>query len=77
MNPPNISCTINVSCIINPSEDKSKLETALSNIIPDSVIKYSNSFLQTTMKNIYALEKIYETIHNKFEEVYFEIKKKE
>lgn len=65
MNPPNISCTVDISCCINPSEDKSKLEHALSNVIPNSVTKTSNSLLYVTIKDIYALEKIYETIHSR------------
>lgn len=65
MNPPNTSCTIKVTCIVNPSEDKSKLEQALFNIIPNSIIKENNKSLQSISKDVFSLEKIFETIHSR------------
>ena len=65
INPPNIPCKIDINCTLNPSEDKSKLEHMFSNIFPGHIPKTSNRSLYSTIKDIYALEKIYETIHSR------------
>lgn len=65
MNPPHVSCRIDINCKINPSEDKTKLEHALSNIFPNYAIKATNSSLQISTEDIFILEKLYETIHSR------------
>ena len=62
---PNISCKIEMSCPINPSEDPSKIMKSISNIFPNSEIKTENFSVSAHSKNLNSLEKIYETIHSK------------
>lgn len=64
-NPPNVSCVITAKCIVNPSEDKSKLEIALSNILSNTNAKATDTSAQITTKDISSLEKIYESIHSR------------
>ena len=62
---PNISCKIEMSCSVNPSEDPSKIMKSISNIFPNSEIKTENFSVSAHSKNLNSLEKIYETIHSK------------
>ena len=62
---PNISCKIEMSCPVNPSEDPSKIIKLISNIFPNSEIKTENFSVSAHSKNLNSLEKIYETIHSK------------
>ena len=62
---PNISCKIEMSCPVNPSEDPSKIMKSISNIFPNSEIKTENFSVSAHSKNLNSLEKIYETIHSK------------
>ena len=62
---PNISCKIEMSCSVNPSEDPSKIIKLISNIFPNSEIKTENFSVSAHSKNLNSLEKIYETIHSK------------
>ncbi len=62
---PNISCKIEMSCSVNPSEDPSKIIKSISNIFPNSEIKTENFSVSAHSKNLNSLEKIYETIHSK------------
>ena len=60
---PNINCMIEMSCPINPSEDPAKVEKAIANIFPYSIIKYENFTMLAQSKELRSFEKIYETIH--------------
>ena len=62
---PNISCKIEMSCPVNPSEDPSKIIKLISNIFPNSEIKTENFSVSAHSKNLNSLEKIYEAIHSK------------
>ena len=60
---PNINCKIEMSCPVNPSEDPDKVEKAIANIFPYSIIKYENFIMLAQSKELRSFEKIYETIH--------------
>ena len=60
---PNINCKIEMSCPLNPSEDPAKVEKAIANIFPYSIIKYENFTMLAQSKELKSFEKIYETIH--------------
>jgi len=60
---PNINCKIEMSCPLNPSEDPAKVEKAIANIFPYSIIKYENFTMLAQSKELRSFEKIYETIH--------------
>ncbi len=62
---PSVSCTIEMFCSVNPSEDPKKIQKAISNIFPYSIIKTENSSISFQSNNLKSLEKIYETIHTK------------
>ncbi len=54
---PNISCKIEMSCSVNPSEDPSKIMKSISNIFPNSEIKTENFSVSAHSKNLNSLEK--------------------
>ena len=60
---PNINCKIEMSCSLNPSEDPAKVEKAITNIFPYSIIKYENFTMFAQSKELRSFEKIYEAIH--------------
>ena len=60
---PNINCKIEMSCLVNSSEDPDKVEKAIANIFPYSIIKYENFTMFAQSKELRSFEKIYETIH--------------
>ena len=60
---PNINCKIEMSCAVNSSEDPDKVEKAIVNIFPYSIIKYENFTMLAQSKELRSFEKIYETIH--------------
>jgi len=62
---PNVSCKIEMFCSVNPSEDPKKIQKAISNIFPYSIIKTENSSISFQSNDLKSLEKIYETIHTK------------
>ncbi len=62
---PNVSCKIEMFCSVNPSEDPKKIQKAISNIFPYSIIKTENSSISFHSNDLKSLEKIYETIHTK------------
>ena len=68
---PNINCKIEMSCTLNPSEDPAKVEKAIANIFPYSIIKYENFTMFAQSKELRSFEKIYETIHtNQSQKIY-------
>ena len=51
-------------CTINPSESIDKIEKAISNIFPYSIINNNNFSISAQSKELRSLEKIYQSIHN-------------
>ena len=52
-------------CPVNPSEDPTKIQKAISNVFPYSTVKTENSSISFQSNDLKSLEKIYETIHTK------------
>ena len=61
----NGSCKVHVSCQINPSEDPSKVKTAVLNIFPELEISISDELLIGKSNDIGTLSNISESIHTK------------
>ena len=59
------SCKVQVSCQINPSEDPSKVKTAVLNIFPELEISISDELLIGKSNDIGTLSNISESIHTK------------
>ena len=59
------SCKVQVSCQINPSEDPSKVKTAVLNIFPDLELSISDELLLGKSNDIGTLSNISESIHTK------------
>ncbi len=71
MNIPDFNCKIDVYCTINPSEDRTKVEEAISNILPDIEIQINDDSLKATSQNLETLSNIFEVIHShKIQRVY-------
>jgi len=64
MNTPNLSCKIEMFCTVNPSESIEKIEIAISNIFPYSIIKNNNFSINAQSKELRSFEKIYQFIQN-------------
>ena len=64
MNIPSLSCKIEMFCTINPSESIEKIEKAISNIFPYSIINNNNFSINAQSKELRSFEKIYHFIHN-------------
>ena len=62
---PELSCSIEVCCSINPSEDLQKIETAILNIFPDIEINKNKMQITGVSKKIESLSRIFEIIHNR------------
>ena len=60
-----MSCEIQVFCEINPSEDPSKIKTAVLNIFPDLEISISNQQLIGKSSGFNSLSNIIAYIHTK------------
>ena len=60
-----MSCEIQVFCEINPSEDPSKIKTAVLNIFPDLEISISNQQLIGKSSGFNSLSNIIASIHTK------------
>ena len=60
----NNTCSIEVFCEINPSEDPSKIESAIFNVFSDLEISISKNQLCGKSKNIETLSKVSESIKN-------------
>jgi len=61
----NRSCKVQVSCQINPSEDPSKVKTAILNIFPNLETSISDELLIGKSNDIGILSNISESIHTK------------
>ena len=59
------SCKVQVSCQINPSEDLSKVKTAVLNIFPDLEISISDELLIGKSNDMGTLSNISKSIHSK------------
>jgi len=64
MNIPSLSCKIEMFCTINPSESIEKIEQAISNIFPYSIINNNTFSISAQSKELRSFEKIYQFIHN-------------
>ena len=64
MNIPRLSCKIEMFCTVNPSESIKKIEKAISNIFPYSIINNNNLSINAKSKELRSFEKIYQFIHN-------------
>ena len=64
MNIPAINCKIEMFCTINPSESSKKIEKAISNIFPYSIINNNDFSISAQSKELRSFEKIYRFIHN-------------
>ena len=64
MNIPSLSCKIEIFCTVNPSESIEKIEIAISNIFPYSIIKNNNFSINAQSKELRSFEKIYQFIQN-------------
>jgi len=64
MNIPSLSCKIEMFCTVNPSESIEKIEKAISNIFPYSIINNNNLAIHAQSKELRSFEKIYQFIHN-------------
>ena len=68
---PDFNCKIDVYCTINPSEDQTKVEEAISNILPDIEIQINDDSLKAISQNLETLSNIFEVIHShKIQRVY-------
>ena len=61
---PNFNCKIDAYCTINPSEDKTKVEQAITNILPEIEIQINDDSLKATSQNLETLSNIFEVIHS-------------
>ena len=59
---PELSCSIEVFCAINPSEDLQKIETAILNIFPDIEINKNNMQITGVSKKIESLSPFFKGI---------------
>ena len=64
MKTPDVSCTINAYCNINPSEDPKKVEQAITNILVDVDVEINKESLRVTSTSLESLQKIYEAINS-------------
>ena len=62
---PEISCNIEASCEIKPSEDPQKIEQAISNVLSNTKITISDTSIKATSNDLESLSKIQEKIHSK------------
>ena len=71
MRSPNISCKIEILSSLNPSEDPTKIETAILNVFPNAKIKIDNFSITSNSKDLHLLEKIFDVIHsNQSQKIY-------
>jgi len=68
---PDFNCKIDVYCTINPSEDQTKVEQTISNILPDIEIQINDDSLKATSQNLETLSNIFGVIRShKIQRVY-------
>ena len=64
MNITSLSCKIEMFCTINPSESIEKIEKAIANIFPYSIINNNDFSINAQSKELRSFEKIYQFIQN-------------
>jgi len=62
MKKPSLSCKIELFCSLNPSEDPTKIEFAIKNILSNSKIKTEKFSIKAISNDFQSLEKIHEAI---------------
>ena len=62
MKQPYLSCKIEFFCSLNPSEDPTKIEFAIKNILSNSKIKTEKFSIKAISNDLQSLEKIHEAI---------------
>ncbi|NOQ44968.1 MAG: hypothetical protein GQ471_04870, partial [Nitrosopumilus sp.] len=62
MNIPSLRCKIEILCSVNPSEDPSKVKSAILNIFPNCEIKIEKFSIKGNSNDLHSLEKIYHAI---------------
>ena len=65
MNIPSLKCKIEMLCSINPSENPSKVESAILNIFPNCKIQIEKFSIKGDSNDLHSLEKIHEAIHSR------------
>ena len=65
MNIPSLKCKIEMVCSINPSENPSKVESAILNIFPNCEIQIEKFSIKGDSNDLHSLEKIHEAIHSR------------
>lgn len=60
-----LKCKIEMTSLVNPSEDIDKIKQAISNIFPFSNFYEKESLVIFQSNNLNSLEKIHEVIHSK------------
>ncbi|HII04548.1 MAG TPA: hypothetical protein HA347_01040, partial [Nitrosopumilus sp.] len=64
-------CKIEMFCTVNPSESIEKIEQAISNIFPYSIINNNDFSINAQSKELRSFEKIFQFIHNnKLQKIY-------
>ena len=64
MNIPSLKCKIEILCSIHPSEDPSKVKSAILNIFPNCEIKTEKFSIKGDSNDLHSLEKIYDAINS-------------
>lgn len=71
MNIPSLKCKIEIFSSVNPSEDPSKVKSAILNIFPDCKITIEKYSIKGDSNDLNSLEKIYDSIHSmQFQRIY-------
>lgn len=71
MNIPSLKCKIEIFSSVNPSEDPSKVKSAILNIFPDCKITIEKYSIKGNSNDLNSLEKIYDSIHSmQFQRIY-------
>ena len=64
VNIPSLKCKIEILCSVNPSEDPSKVKSAILNIFPNCKIKIEKFSIKGDSNDLHSLEKIYDAINS-------------
>ena len=62
---PDFNCKIDAFCVINPSEDPSKVKEAISNVLPNIEIQSSKDSIKATSQNLETLTNIFDAINSR------------
>lgn len=62
---PDFKCKIEMTSVVNPSEDIDKIKQAITNIFPFSNFNEKESLAVFQSNDLHSLEKIHEAIHSK------------